>query len=316
MTLLADTNNTLETRNLLYFLLRPRYWLGLLLFAIAKLIAVSPLAVQRLIGRSLGWTLYHLYARHKKIVEINLRLCFPELTEKQTKHLILENAYMTGHGVIETCAAWFSSLSSRHKVTTITGLNNIEKAISEGNGVILLGFHMTSLEIGTQLLAKHIPITGMYKPDKNPLIEYFMVRGRLRHMTGLIQKQNTRRMLKSLKKNQVVWYAADQDYGIEKTSVFAPFFGIPASTITATTKFTRLTGAKVIPFTQKRVDGGKSYQLVIHPALENFPGANELADATRLNGLVEQQLRSDPSDYFWVHKRFKTRPEGEKSFYS
>lgn len=289
--------------------------MGLLLFGFAKLIASLPLAAQRLIGRSLGWILYHLYARHKKIVEINLKLCFPDLTTKQRNDLIIENAYMTGYGIIETCAAWFSSLESRHRVTTITGLSHIEKAKAEKRGVILLGFHMTSLEIGAQLLAKHMAITGMYKPDKNPLIEYFMVRGRLRHMAGLIPKQNTRLMLKSLRKKQVVWYAADQDYGDEKTSVFAPFFGIPASTITATSKLAKLTGAKVIPFTQKRINGGKHYELAIHPALENFPSSSELADATRLNEMIEQHLKRDPSDYFWVHKRFKTRPKGEASFY-
>jgi len=285
------------------------------MFGFSWMIAHMPLGFQIALGKTLGWLLFHLYGRHKKIADTNLKLCFPHKSKTWREQIIKENAYLTGQGVIETSAAWFSNLNSRHNVTSLMGQEHLDKALEKGKGVILLGFHMTSLEIGAQLLSKRVKINGMYKPDKNPLIENFMYRGRLRHMESLVKQKNVRKMLKILKDNKIVWYAADQDYGKDKSAVFAPFFGIPASTITATTKFAKMTGATVIPFTQKRVKNGKRYELTLHPALENFPGESPLADATRLNHFLEEYLKQEPADYFWVHKRFKTRPDGEDSLY-
>ena len=298
-----------------YFIARPKYWAGLLAFTLAWVVARLPLAAQRSLSRLLGWLMLHLSAKHKKIVDINLRLCFPQKTEEERQQIIRENAIMTGFGVIETCATWFSNLSSRLKVTEVVGRKYLDEALEKDKGVILLGFHMTSLEVGANLLANHYPLVGMYKPDRNPLIEFMMCQGRLRHIHGLVKQNDVRSMVKALKSNQIIWYAADQDYGRNKAAVFAPFFGIPASTITATTKFARLSGATVLPFTQKRINGGKSYHLEIHPPLENFPGENEVADATQINAFLESYLRDNPADYIWVHQRFRTRPEGESPIY-
>ena len=298
-----------------YFLVRPKYWLGLLGFGISWLVARLPRAVQRGIARALGFLMLKIAGRHKRIVDRNLQLCFPEKSKHEREKIIKENAYLTGYGVMETSACWFSNLSAYLKDTRVNGLENLHSALAKGKGVILLSFHNTGLEIGAQLLSHQERIYGMYKPDKNLLIEYMMRTGRLRHVNGLIKQNDVRTMIKTLKQNGIVWYAADQDYGKNRSAVFAPFFGIPASTITATTKFAKMTGAAVIPFTQVRKNNAKDYELTIYPALEDFPGNNELEDATRINAILEDILRENPADYFWVHKRFKTRPEGEPGLY-
>ncbi|TQV77461.1 LpxL/LpxP family Kdo(2)-lipid IV(A) lauroyl/palmitoleoyl acyltransferase [Aliikangiella marina] len=302
-------------QTLSYFIVRPKYWFGLIGFAISWLIARLPRAMQRGIARALGFVMLKVSGRHKKIVDRNLTLCFPEKTAEERETIIKENAYLTGYGVVETSACWFSDLSSYLKDTKVHGIDNLHAALDKGKGVILLSFHTTGLEIGAQLLSHQERISGMYKPDKNPLIEYMMTKGRLRHVNQLVQQQDVRSMLKVLKNNGIVWYAADQDYGPKRSAVFAPFFGIPAACITATTKFAKMTGAAVIPFTQTRTNKARNYELTVYPALKNFPGESELADATRINQILEDILRANPADYFWVHKRFKTRPNNEESLY-
>lgn len=301
--------------SLSYFLLRPKYWFGLIGFGLSWLIARLPRKLQRGIARTLGFIMLKVAGRHKRIVDTNLRLCFPNKTKNERDKIIEENSYLTGYGVIETSACWFSDLSAYLKDTQVNGLEHLNKALEKGKGVLLLSFHTTGLEIGAQLLSHQIKINGMYKPDKNLLVEFMMRRGRLQHVDGLVKQQDVRQMVKILRNNGIVWYAADQDYGRKGKSVFAPFFGIPASTITATTKFAKLTGAPVIPFTQTRTKNATRYELTLYPPLEDFPGESELADATKINRFLEDRLKENPADYFWVHKRFKTRPEGEESLY-
>ena len=154
----------------------------------------------------------------------------------------------------------------------------------------------------------------MYKPNKNPLLEQTMTTGRLRHIDHLFKQNDARGAIKALKKNHILWYATDQNYG-PKASIFVPFFGIQASTITSTTKFAKLTGATVIPFTQKRTNGGESFELTLHPAFENFPGKNEYEDALQINQFLENYLKQNPEDYMWLHQRFRNRPKDEPPIY-
>lgn len=306
----------MQEKTFSYFLKKPKYWPRLLGFLIAWLIGQLPFFIQRQIAMVLGWIMLYLQnPRHRRIAEINLELCFPEIKEEKKQQIIKDNIFSMTQGIVEVTACWFSNLQSRSQATKIIGGEHLEEAVSKGKGVILLSFHMTTLEIGGCLLAKRYPISAMYKPNRSPLIEYMMCQGRKQHLNELIKQDNIRQMIKALKVNKIIWYAADQDYGANKTSVYAPFFNIPANTITATTKLAKLTGAKVIPLTQKRINNNKNYEITIHPALENFPGENELGDATRINRFIEEYLKEDPTDYIWTHKRFKTRPEGEKSFY-
>jgi Lauroyl/myristoyl acyltransferase len=156
----------------------------------------------------------------------------------------------------------------------------------------------------------------MYREHGNPLFDFIQRSGRERHNLDslAVERDDVRGMLKLLRSGRAIWYAPDQDYGA-KQSIFVPLFGIPAATVTATTKFARLGKAQVIPFTQKRLEDGSGYRLVIHPPLETSPVTSEEADCLRINQWVEGVLRECPEQYLWAHRRFKSRPEGAPRLY-
>ncbi|WP_444998367.1 LpxL/LpxP family Kdo(2)-lipid IV(A) lauroyl/palmitoleoyl acyltransferase [Aliikangiella sp. IMCC44359] len=297
-----------------YFILRPKYWPALIMFTFVWLIAKLPLLAKLKLARLISWLMLKLASRRKKIAEINLKLCFPQLSDKERQQLLVDNFYETSLGLVETASCWFSDLHQYADNTEIKGSEHLDAALAKDKGVILLSFHMTSLEIGGSLLGKHYPINAMYKPNKSLLVENQMRQGRLRHVKSLLKQSDIRGTVKALKSNKIVWYATDQNYG-NKSAVFVPFFGTMASTITATTKFAKLTNATVVPFTQRRVKNGKGLILEIHPPFENFPGANETEDAMRINQYLEKYLTLYPVDYMWLHQRFRTRPPGEKRIY-
>ncbi|MET1255593.1 LpxL/LpxP family Kdo(2)-lipid IV(A) lauroyl/palmitoleoyl acyltransferase [Aliikangiella maris] len=298
-----------------YFVLRPKYWLPLIGFALTWLIAQLPFRLKNQLARVIASFMLRFGKRRRNIAQINLKLCFPEKSEEAREKLLKENFYLTALGMLETATCWFTSLQQYQQHYTISGQQYLDDAIAEQRGIILLSFHLTSLEIGGSLLAKHYPICAMYKPNKSPLTEKLMCRGRLKHVRQLLKQSDIRATVKALKNNKIVWYATDQNYGSKKSSVFVPFFGTAASTITATTKFAKLSGAMVIPMTQKRSQDGHNISIEIHPPLENFPGENEIEDATRINQYLENYLRENPEDYMWLHQRFRTRPQGEARIY-
>jgi KDO2-lipid IV(A) lauroyltransferase len=174
-------------------------------------------------------------------------------------------------------------------------------------GVVLLSAHFTSLELGGRLLARQIPLHVIYRPHQNPLIEWRVARLRAKRYGKAISRDDIREMLRSLQQGQVVWYAQDQNFG-HKNSIFAPFFGVQAATNTATTRISKIGKARVVPFFTVRVE--KGYLLRFLPALENFPGDSILGDTSRINDLIEQQIREFPAQYLWTHRRYKDRPEG------
>jgi Kdo2-lipid IVA lauroyltransferase/acyltransferase len=292
----------------------PRYWgthLGLkLLRLVAKL---SPKQRAKL-GNFLGDMMAKFAVKRRRIASKNLSLCFPELSDDQRQILLAKNMRASGRALIETASCWYSDLSPQQSNSKVTGQQYLDAALAKGKGVILLSFHMTSLEMGGCLLGSHYDFLAMYKPNKNPLFEKAMVDGRTRHLKGLLDRSNVRGTIKALRNNQIVWYAADQNYG-GKTTVFVPFFDIQTATITATTKLAKMTGAAVVPFTQRRLEGLDSYQLTLYPAFEDFPGQSEEQDAARINRFLEEHLKQYPVDYMWLHQRFRNRPKGEPPIY-
>jgi len=294
--------------------LAPKYWATHLGLSILKLIAKLPASWRRNLGHMLGFMMRKFAKKRRRIAKINLDLCFPELTPEQSSELLKNNLAASGRGLIETASCWYSDLKKQQENTNITGQEHLDAALAKGKGVILLSFHMTSLEVGGCLLGAHYDFFAMYKPNKNPLFEKAMCDGRNRHLAGLIERDNVRATVKALRKNQIVWYAADQNYG-SKTTIFVPFFGIQTSTITATTKLAKMTGAAVVPFTQRRLDADDSYQLTLYPQFDPFPSDNEVDDAAQINHFLEDYLKKYPVDYMWLHQRFRNRPEGEKAIY-
>lgn len=292
----------------------PRYWPVHAGMALGWLAAQLPFRLQMLLGRGLGTLAYYLMPRRRRIARTNLGLCFPELDKAARRTLLRDHFRSLGIGVIETAMCWWSSSEQLRGLAQIDGLEHLKKALSGGHGVILLSAHFTTLEIGGRLLALETPFHVLYRRHKNAAFERVMQDARARHFEKAISRDDMRGMLKSLKANMPVWYAPDQNYGAEH-SIFVSFFNIPASTITATARLARISGAQVVPFFHERLPGVEGYRLTLYPALENFPTDDEVADTQRVNDLIEAQVRRMPAQYLWAHRRFKTRPSGEAPLY-
>lgn len=298
-------------------MLHPRYWATWFGFGVWYLLSLLPYRVQLHLGKGLGWLLYRLAKRRRKIALANITLCFPELSPQQVEERVKQVINSVGIAFFETGIAWFWPKKRLQGLYHLQGVEHLEQAQKDGVGVILMALHFTHIDIAAKLLGLSFSIDGSYRPHNNAVYDYVQRAGRERHtMEGqAISRDDVRTLVKSLRSGRAIWYAPDQDYG-PKHSSFIPFFGVPAATVTATAQLARLGKARVIPFTHCRLDDGSGYQLTVHPPVENFPSGEEYQNALRINELVEKLIRQHPEQYLWVHRRFKTRPEGEPDVYA
>lgn len=294
--------------------LAPRYWPTWFALGLLRLGTLLPFGAQLALGRWLGRRLHRFARRRRRIAETNLRLCFPELDEPARRRLLLAHFESLGMGFMETALSWWGSAGRLRGLMRIEGMEHLEAAQARGRGVLLVAAHFTTLEIGARLLALAVPLHPMYRPHNNPLFEQIQGRARTRQSAGAIRRDDIRATVRALKANQAVWYAPDQDFG-PRQSVFVPFMGINAATLTATGRLAKMSGAAVVPMTQERLADGSGYRVILEPPVEGLPSGDDQADARRQNAVFERWIRQRPADYLWVHRRFKTRPDGEPDFY-
>lgn len=295
-------------------LLHPRYWLLWLGLAFWWLISQLPYAVLVWIAKAITPLLLKFGRSRQAIVETNLRVCFPALSVEERDQLLRDNFFSMSMALLETGMVWFWPQWRLRRLCHVEGMENLQ-AQSE-HGVLLMAMHFTHLDLGGGMLSMFTPICGMYRTHKNPVYDYVQRRGRERHNEGstVIQREDIRGMLRLLKGKRAVWYAPDQDYG-RKNSVFVPFFGVNAATVTATANFARLGKAKIVPFVQTRLANNRGYKITIYPAFDDFPTGDAEADARTVNEFIEARILEQPEQYLWAHRRFKTRPEGDASIY-
>lgn len=294
--------------------LGPRYWFTWIALGFLFLIAHFPLRVNLLLGKGLGFLLFHLVPSRKHIAAANIALCFPELNLQERDQLVRRIINSCAIGFLETTMALWGPAARLRRRYSIKGIEHLQAAQTAGKGVLLVGCHMTTLDIGGRMLAFHTKADMLYRQDPNPLLAYMLISARERYHGEAIISVETRKLVRNLRAGHVVWYAPDQDYGI-KHSIFAPFFGIPAASVPGTGRFAKLGDAQVMTFGHYREANGH-YRIELSAPLENFPSGDDLIDTTRINQLIEQMIRQQPDQYLWVHRRFKTRPEGEKSVYA
>ena len=297
-------------------LLHPRYWFTWLWLTLWRLLVLLlPYRVQLWLGARLGQLLGKIVPRRRRIAERNLQLCFPELDNVQQRELLRKHFDSVGIATFETGIAWWWPNWRFQRLLQFEGLEHLENL--NGRGALLMALHFANLEIGASGISTRICLDGMYRPNNNPVFDYVQRRGRERRVSGgrVYPRRDIRGVLKALKEGRILWYAPDQDYGPQQ-SIFVLLFGIQAATIMATGRLAGKSKAAVVPFTHYRRDDGKGYMIKVYPALENFPTGDDLSDASRINALVEHYVRQCPEQYLWVHRRFKTRPEGEQSLYS
>jgi len=294
-------------------LLSPLRWPAWIGLGVIWLTARLPYKVLLRLGRIMGWLSARIVER-RPIAERNLALCFPELGTDERARLLEENLRDGGVMLVEFALAWMASARAIDRIpVTIEGLEHLESALAEGHGVLLIGAHFSHLELCARLVSQRIRIAGMYREHADPAFEWAIKRARLRYASAMFTKDELRQTVRWLKAGGVIWYAPDQDMR-GKDVVFAPFFGVPASTITATHHLARLSGARVIPFFHRRLPEG-GYAIRLEAPLEHFPGPDAVIDTARVNASIERMVREAPTQYLWMHKRFKTRPPGEASVY-
>jgi len=274
-----------------------------------------PLSLLAGVGNTLGMLLYGLAGERRFVAATNLRLCFPELSEAERRSLAKKNFQAFARSFLERGILWWSPASRIQGYIHVEGLEHYTKAQARG-AVILLAPHFVALDVGGSWLIQHVDLVSVYSSQKNPLFHELLLRGRSRFGKQKLyaRQQGLRPVIKAMRAGLPFYYLPDQDLAT-KDGVFVPFFGVPAATLTTVPRLAVMTGAQVVPCISKLLPGGKGYEVRFYPAWENYPSGDLTADTRRMNEFIEQRVREMPEQYFWLHKRFKTRPEGEEKLY-
>ena len=293
--------------------LGPRYWPTWLGVGLLRLLCLLPLPWLIRLGEGLGLAIGRSWPKRRHVVRVNLQMCFPDVSGDALEQAVDAHFRALGAGVFEACLAWWASDARLRRHGEVVGLEHLDRAMAGGTGALLLTGHFTTLELGARYVAMHRDFHAMYRPINNRLIDWFMHHWRgARSGLPALPKEDLRGLVRALRNGRAIWYGPDQTLD-ERNSAFVPFFGVPTLTVTATSRLAQMGRAKVVPYFPARVGG--RYTITFHPALENFPGADDTADAARVSQVLEQGVRGAPSQYFWVHRRFKHRPEGEADVY-
>ncbi len=291
----------------------PKYWPTWIGIAFLRLFGLLPFKMGLAVGRGLGYVLYHLIPKRRRVTEANVQHCFPELSDEDKAKFVKDVFYNNGIGVIESSWTFWGNHKALQDRTEYIGFDLLDKALQENRGIILLGAHYSHTDLGAMLASLKVPtLVTMYRRHNNPLMEATIRSGRDSYSKP-VERKELREIIRCLKQNQVVWYGPDQDFG-RKNSIFVPFFGKTAATITATTKMVRFNDSPILALYQRRKEDDSGYIVEI-AEVDGFPSGDEVKDAEIMNAAIERGVRKAPTQYMWVHKRFKTQPDGDQALY-
>jgi Kdo2-lipid IVA lauroyltransferase/acyltransferase len=293
----------------------PRYWPTWLGLGFMRLVSWLPLPLIAAFGGGLGMLLYALHAKRRYIVHVNVSRCFPELAPREQARIARRHFRAFGQTLLDIGISWWASEARIKRLTRFRGREHYDRALRENKNVILLAPHFLGLEIGGIRLSIERPMVTVFRHPVNELLSVIMERARSRFQLNLVEHvKPLTALVRQTKKGVPLYYLPDQDAG-PRQSVFAPFFGIPAATFVVLPRIAGMTNAVVIPCVTRQRPWGRGYEIAFYPPLENFPSDDPVADTTRMNREIEAAVREMPEQYFWLHKRFKTRPPGEPGFY-
>ena len=293
--------------------IHPKYFPTWILILLMRVGVFIPFRIQVFLGRLIGKLIYPFMTELRKTAYTNISNCFPDKKQPQVTLLVKQHFEAIGISLFETANAYYASDKKIKKILTINNEKNFTEALKKEGGIILLCSHFMPLMLGSRaLLIKHT-IANIYRPQNNQLFDQVMVKGYIRNGAVMIKSTDTRSIMKAINNSLPIWYAPDQDLG-KNNSIFAPLFGIQTATASATSRLAKNNNTRVIPYSFVRAKHG--YEMSFEKPLKNYPSGNAIKDASKTNQILEKQILKNPEQYLWVHRRFKTRPEGEENFYS
>ncbi len=287
--------------------------LNLLIF-VMRLLARMPLPWLRAVGYGLGWSLWHLARKRRRIVAVNLKKCMSEMTEPEREALAYRHFVVYGQSVLDRSWLWHAPEALvQQRLRWVGDL----QALKQPGPLVMFAPHFVGLEAGGMAVSLDIPgpVAFIFVRQSNPTVEALVRQGRERsgNARPYCRHEGMRQILVRIKKGEPLHLSPDMDFG-RSESIFVPFMGVEhAATVPSLSRLSKVVGARVVPVVTRMTPHG--YDIEVHAPLTDFPTDNLVKDTARMNGLLADWVRSMPEQYYWVHKRFKTRPEGEPGFY-
>lgn len=286
--------------------------LSRLLVAVLWSLHVLPLPVLARVGNALGAVLFGLARRRRHIVLVNLRLCFPELDEAQRRHLAKEHFKVLSRSVLERSLLLWASQERLSRFIYVDGAERMRALLDAGRPVLMLAPHFVGLDAGGAAIAMRFDSASIYAAQSSPVFDRLLLRGRRRFGDQLLlsRQESVRASVRAMKSGRPLYYLPDMDFG-RRDSIFVPFFGVQTATVPGLSRLARLAGATVVPCVTRVLPGGAGYAVTVGEPWQDFPSDDVEADTSRMNAYIEAAVRTMPEQYYWVHRRFKTRPPGE-----
>ncbi len=278
------------------------------------LLHLLPLWLLAGVGRLTGMLLYHLARARRKVTLTNLKLCFPEWSDAERERVARRHFQVVARCFLEHGILWWSSKERIQQFVRVEGLEHWQAV--QGKPVIWLAPHFSGLDMGGSRIITEWRGVSVYSAQKNPVFDRVVRNGRTRFVTPVLfsRQDGIRPVVKAMREGLPLYYLPDMDFGA-RDALFVPFFNVPTATITGLSRMARLARAVVLPAVTRQLPGSQGYVLQFYPAWENYPTDDVEADTRRMNAFIEERVREMPEQYYWVHKRFKTRPPGERSPY-
>ena len=292
--------------------IHPKFYPTWILILLMRIGVFIPFQFQVILGKAIGKLIYPFMKKLRETAYSNISNCFPEKKHPQVTLLVKQHFDAIGISLFETANAYYGSDRKIKKLLSINNKHFFSDALKDEGGIILLCSHFMPLMLGSRALLLENTIANVYRPQNNKLFDKVMVKGYTKNGAVMIKSKDTRSILKAIKNSLPIWYAPDQDLGINN-SVFAPLFGIETATASATARLAKNNNTRVIPYSFIRTKHG--YEMSFDKPIKNYPSNDPIKDATTTNKILENQIIKAPEQYLWIHRRFKTRPDGQENFY-
>jgi lauroyl-KDO2-lipid IV(A) myristoyltransferase len=295
--------------------LGPRYWATWFMLFLFFLFSMLPLALIDFVGRKLGELIARRNKKRFNIASTNLSLCFPDKSEKEINAMVVEHFRFQTRSLLHYGLIWWAPVFRIKKHITLEGFKQIDELKKQGKNVIALTLHSAGLEFAVTALSMYTDSSGPYKPMRNEVIDWWVIRGRKRFGGRLLTRgHGFRPLIKDAREGRLLVYLADEDLGAD-VSVFVPFFGVQKATVPVLGRLSKSCNAKVLPCISCYDPERHKYVIKLLPPIENFPSGDDAVDAASMNAGVESAVRQCVVQYLWTLRLFQTRPPGEESLY-